>query len=247
MLNPFLSVIIPTLNEEHRLPGALEGLFAFLEAQPYTAEVLVVENGSNDRTLDVARSFQSRYPQLRILQAEQRGKGLAVRLGMLAARGDYRFMADVDFSMPVDEIRRFLPPAISGYDVAIGSREAPGAQRFNEPVYRHTVGRLFNLLIRLLALPGLQDTQCGFKCFRGPVAEELFHRQTLTGWSFDVEVLFIARRLGYRIVELPIPWYFNRESKVSVARDSFWMAADLLTIRLNARRGLYGVLNGSKV
>lgn len=244
---PFLSVVIPAFNEEKRLPESLERLFDFLASQPYPAEVIVVDNGSQDHTLEIARSFQDRYPQLHLLHESQRGKGLAVRSGMLAARGEYRFMADVDFSMPVGEINRFLPPILSNFDVAIASREAPGARRYGEPAYRHLVGRVFNGLIRLFALPGLQDTQCGFKCFRGPVAEDLFRRQTLSGWSFDVEVLFIACRLGYRVVELPIPWYFNPESKVSVMRDSARMALDLLTIRYNARLGRYGVENGAKV
>jgi len=148
-------------------------------------------------------------------------------------------MCDADFSMPVAEINRFLPPALNGYDIAIASREAHGAVRYNEPPYRHVVGRVFNLLIRALTLPDLHDTQCGFKCFRAPVAEDLFQRQTLGGWAFDVELLFIARKLGYRIVELPIPWYFNPDSKISVLRDSYRMAMDLIGIRLKSLRGEY--------
>jgi dolichyl-phosphate beta-glucosyltransferase len=128
---------------------------------------------------------------------------------------------------------------LEGYDVVIASREAPGAVRYNEPFYRHFGGRLINWMIRLLALPGLQDTQCGFKCFRASAAETLFRRLTLTGWSFDVEVLYIARQLGMRIAELPIPWYFNPESKLNLVQDSFKMVSDLLTMRRNARKGLY--------
>jgi hypothetical protein len=148
-------------------------------------------------------------------------------------------MCDADFSMPVEQIGRFLPPILDGYDIAIASREAPGAVRYAEPQYRHLVGRVYNWMIRLLALPGLQDTQCGFKCFRGEVAEELFNLQTLPGWSFDVELLFIAQRRGYKIVEIGIPWYFNSESKIRVMKDSLRMGMDLLKIRLNARQGLY--------
>lgn len=240
MTELFLSIVIPAYNEEHRLPNALEQLCTFLDDQTFTSEVLIVENGSQDRTLEVAQSFTKSYTRVRVLQNTERGKGLAVQRGMREAKGVYRLMADVDFSMPVPEIKRFIPLALTKFDIAIASREAPGAVRYNEPLYRHIVGRGYNTLIRLLALPGLQDTQCGFKCFRGDVAESLFEYQTLPGWSFDVELLFIARLHGYRIVEIPIPWYFNSESKVSVLRDSLRMGLDLLTIRWNAVRGVYG-------
>jgi dolichyl-phosphate beta-glucosyltransferase len=235
----FLSLVIPAHNEENRLPATLQQVFDFLAVQPYPAEVLVVENGSHDRTLQVAQEFAGRYPQLRVMQCPQRGKGLAVRMGMLAARGEYRFMCDADLSMPVSEISRFLPPALSGVDVAIASREAPGAVRYHEPYYRHLIGRVYNNLTRLLLLPGLQDTQCGYKCFRGAVVGELFTRQTLGGWSFDVEILFIARRRGLRIEEVPITWTYTPGSKVSVIKSALRVAMDLLTIRLNGWRGMY--------
>ncbi len=221
------------------MPATLEQARSFVEAQSYPSEVLVVENGSQDRTLEIAREFARQHPQFTVISEQARGKGLAVKRGMLAAQGDYRFMCDADFSMPAAEINRFLPPALTGVHIAIASREAPGAVRYNEPRYRHLVGRVFNTMIRFLALPGLHDTQCGFKCFRGDVAEDLFRRQTITGWSFDVEILFIARRLGYTVVEVPIPWFFNPDSKVSVLRDSARMALDLINIRLKARQGEY--------
>jgi glycosyltransferase involved in cell wall biosynthesis len=236
---PFLSVILPAYNEERRLPTALDQLLLFLGAQSYPSEVIVVENGSRDQTFQVAEMYAKRHPFLCAIRNTERGKGLAVKRGMLKAKGAYRFMCDVDFSMPVAEINRFLPPSLDQYDIAIASREAPGAKRYNEPAYRHLVGRVYNTMIRFLAVPGLQDTQCGFKCFTGAVAEDLFRRQTLSGWSFDVEILYIARRRGYRIHEVPIPWYFNPESKIKVLRDSFRMGLDLLTIRLNGLRGVY--------
>jgi dolichyl-phosphate beta-glucosyltransferase len=235
---PFLSIIIPARNEETRLPRALGQAFAFLENQDYSSEVIVVENGSSDNTLEVARNFSLNFPTLLVLHEDQPGKGRAIRRGMQAARGEYRFLADVDFSMPVEQINRFLPPACSA-DIAIASREAPGANRYNEPSYRHLTGRAYNFLIRSLVLPGLQDTQCGFKCFRAAVAEEIFSLQTLTGWSFDVELLYIARRRSYSITEIGIPWYYNPGSKVNILQDSWRMFFDLLTIRRNARRGVY--------
>lgn len=239
MAEPFLSIIIPAHNEERRLPDTLEQAFVFLQDQDYQAEVLVVENGSQDRTLEIARDFAASHPDFRVLQEPQRGKGLAVRSGMLAANGAYRFMCDADFSMPINQLNRFLPPNLTNFDIAIASREAPGAIRYNEPAYRHLVGRMFNLLIRVLALHGFHDTQCGFKCWTARAAESLFARQTLTGWAFDVEILYIARKWGYKIVELPVPWYFNPDSKVNVLRDSYQMAVDLLRIRLNDTKGRY--------
>jgi dolichyl-phosphate beta-glucosyltransferase len=236
---PFLSLIIPAHNEQARLPDTIEQVFEFADRQEYNMEVLVVENGSQDRTLSIAQEYAARYPQLKVLQNSYSGKGRAVQQGMLAAQGEFRFMCDVDLSMPVDEINQFLPPSLSGLDIAIASREAPGAVRYGEPYYRHLVGRIYNGMIRTIALPGLDDTQCGFKCFRNGVAEDLFKRQTMTGWSFDVEILFIARLLGYKVVEIPIHWHYNPHSKISVVRDSFKMGMDLLTIRLNALRGTY--------
>ncbi|MEN6409983.1 MAG: glycosyltransferase, partial [Anaerolineaceae bacterium] len=166
MSEPYLSIIVPAYNEEQRLPHTLGALDTFITAQPYSVEVLVVENGSSDRTLELAQSAAARYPWLRVLHEEQSGKGLAVKRGMLSARGEFRFICDADLSMPVEEINHFLPPVLTGVDVAIGSREAPGAVRYNEPAHRHFIGRAFNLLVKMIVLPGLEDTQCGFKCFR---------------------------------------------------------------------------------
>lgn len=240
MTSVFLSIVIPAHNEENRLPRTLEQVFAFLETQDYSAEVLVVENGSSDHTLEVARSFAERHPQLRVLQSDERGKGLAVRLGMLEARGAYRFICDADLSMPIEEVVKFIPPALTDFEVAIGSREAPGAVRYNEPAYRHWGGRGINLVIRLLILPGLQDTQCGFKCFTAEASQRLFKLQTMPGWSFDIELLYLARRANMRIREIPIHWYFGDDSKVSAIRDALNMIRDIFRIHDNARRGLYG-------
>lgn len=235
----FLSIIIPAHNEEKRLPATLQQVCGFLDRQEYSGEVLVVENGSRDRTYEVARDYAADHPCLCVLREPGRGKGLAVRAGMLAACGQYRFICDADLSMPIEQVNRFLPPQLADVEIAIASRESPGSVRYNEPHYRHLVGRVFNTLVRWMALPGLRDTQAGFKCFRGDIAAELFPLQTIMGWTFDVEVLYIARRRGYRIVEVPIDWYFNADSKVRVWRDSVTMFTDLLAIRRNARRGLY--------
>lgn len=240
MVQPFLSIIIPAHNEEKRLPPSLTKIDQFLKAQPYSAEVLVVENGSSDRTLEISREIARQMPALRVLSEQQRGKGLAVKRGMLEAAGQFRFICDADLSMPIEQVNRFLPPQLHNPAVAIGSRELPGAVRYDEPIYRHLIGRVFNGVVRLMALPGLQDTQCGFKCFRADVAEAVFSRQTLGGMSFDVEVLFIARQHGYAIQEVPIDWYFDPDSRVRLVQDSLRMFTDLLTIRRNQREGRYG-------
>jgi glycosyltransferase involved in cell wall biosynthesis len=238
-LNPFLSIIIPAHNEEKRLPRTLEQVFNFLNQQPFTSEVIVVENGSHDQTYSLAQNFAGQHPNLHVIRNEWRGKGLAIQRGVREATGTYVFLCDADLSMPVEEISKFIPPQLKDVDIAIASREAPGAVRYDEPYYRHFTGRVFNTLIRWLVLPGLQDTQCGFKCIRAEVARDIFPYQTLTGWAFDVELLYIARHHGYGIVEIPIDWYFNDDSKISVFRDSLRMFLDLLLIRRNARRGLY--------
>jgi dolichyl-phosphate beta-glucosyltransferase len=237
-LTVFLSVIIPAHNEENRLPDTLEQVLRFLDVQSFTSEVIVVENGSSDNTLGVAQKFAGQHKRVRVLQSE-RGKGTAVKHGMLAAQGEYRFMCDADLSMPVEEISKFIPPALEDIDIAIASREAKGAVRYNEPPYRHLGGRGINFLIQLLILPGLNDTQCGFKCFRADVAEKLFNKQTLTGWSFDIEVLYIARRYGYHTHEIPIHWYHDAETKVRALPDAIRMFQDIFRIHANAWRGFY--------
>ena len=241
-MNPFLSIIIPAHNEQNRLPATLEKIVHFLQQQAFTGEILVVENGSTDNTYQIAQQFAQQHPNIAVFQSEK-GKGAAVQHGMLKARGQYRFMCDADLSMPVEEITKFLPPQLQDFDIAIASREARGAVRYNEPSYRHLGGRGINFLIQTLILPGLNDTQCGFKCFRAEVAEDLFGRQTLSGWSFDIELLYVARRHGYRIVEIPIQWYHFSDSKVSALRDALRMIRDIFRIHANARRGLYGDAN----
>lgn len=241
MKNPFLSIIIPAYNEALRLPQSLREIDAFVRTQDYESEILVVENGSSDGTYQIANSLQAEIPALKVMHEDVRGKGWAVKQGMLAARGAYRFICDADLSMPITEVPRFLPPLLKDAPIAIASREAPGAVRYNEPQSRHLVGRAFNWLVRVLLLHGLQDTQCGFKCFSAQAAERVFPLVTISGWTFDVEALFIARRMGYAIREVPIPWYYHANSKIKVGRDALQMGADLLKIRWNALRGRYHV------
>ena len=204
------------------------------------AEVLVIENGSTDRSLEVANEFASRHKNLRVIQEAQRGKGLAVRRGMLEARGDFRFICDADLSMPIEELAKFLPPAAADFDVAIGSREAPGAVRYNEPPYRHWGGRAINAIIRLLILPGLNDTQCGFKAFTSTAAKEIFRRVSIDGFGFDVEMIYIARKHKYHIQPVAVQMIDrHRASRVRLVEDSIKMFANLFTILRLDRQGKY--------
>lgn len=198
-----------------------------------------MENGSTDNTLKIAQDVRKRIKNLIVVHEDQRGKGWAVKRGMQISSGKYRFICDADLSMPIEELPRFFPPKMKDTPVVIASREAPGAKRYNEPEYRHVIGRVFNWLVRLLVLPGLQDTQCGFKCFRADVAEKVFPLVSITGWTFDVEALFIARRMGFEIKEIPIPWYYNAHSNIRVLRDSVQMGTDLLKIRWRSLTGKY--------
>jgi dolichyl-phosphate beta-glucosyltransferase len=198
-----------------------------------------VDDGSEDATAAIVDEFTREHTFVGLIRNAHGGKGAAVKAGVTHAQGQYLVISDTDLSVPIDELVKFLPPILGGYDVAIASREIQGAQRIGEPHYRHLMGRVYNLLVRSVAVPGIQDTQCGFKAFRREVARQVFPRQTIEGWGFDVEVLFIAQRLGYRIVEVPVTWYYGRESKIRPLHDTLGMVRDLWQVRLNARRGLY--------
>lgn len=239
MSHPFLSLVIPAYNEEARLPQTLPLVIEFLGATDWDWEIRVVDDGSSDGTCDVVRSFSAQDPRV-VLQAEpHRGKGGAVKAGMLASNAAYRFLCDADFSMPVEEVERFLPPYLGDYDLAIATREGPGAVRVDEPESRHLMGRVFNGLVTGLLVPGFADTQCGFKCFSGAAADALFPKVTIDGFAFDVEVLFLARKEGLDIREVPITWYYMEASSVKPVRDTWRMFREVLRIRGNESRGLY--------
>lgn len=235
---PLLSIIIPAYNEEQRLPRSLDQIVSWMQTVSYSVEVLVVENSSQDRTTAVAEAYASQHSNIRVLHSAK-GKGVAVREGIMRGQGEYFFICDADLSMPIAEVEKFLPPQLLAADVVIGSREAPGAVRYDEPEYRHIMGRVFNLIVRVLAIPGFHDTQCGFKLFQRDWARSVFARQTIDGWSFDVEALYIAIKDGARVAEVPIHWYFDDDSRVDPIRDTWKMFWDVFRIRLNDWRGLY--------
>lgn len=237
--NPYLSIVIPAHNEERRLPPSLAKIDAFLRTQPYSYEVIVVENGSSDRTSEVTREFAQTHPYVKLMEVQTRGKGLAVKAGMLEAKGEYRFICDTDLSMPIEEISKFLPPSLEGYDLMIGSREGEGARRIGEPEYRHLMGRILNFIVKVTAVPQFEDTQCGFKMFHRHAAEDLFSVQRMTGIGFDVELIYIALRRGYKIAVVPITWYFDADSRMKLFRDSLHILQEIWEIRRNWRRGDY--------
>ena len=238
---PYVSLVIPAYNEEARLPETLARMQAFLASSGMSFEILVVDDGSVDGTAAVAEKAGVNGTPLRLLANEvNRGKGASVRRGMLEARGHYVFYADADLSTPIEEIRPLLAELEGGCDVVIGSRGLRDSRlEVRQPWHRETMGRLFNLAVRVLVLPGLHDTQCGFKGFRREVSGDIFRRQRLERFAFDVEVLHIARRRGYRILEVPIRWRDSPRSKVHVLKDSSRMLLDLFRIRLNGLIGRY--------
>lgn len=251
---PFLSIVIPAYNEEKRLPPTLARVAEFLRSLPYRAEVLVVENGSTDQTSAVVEQFCVAELQpddafdVHLLHSAK-GKGNAVKHGVMAARGDYILVTDTDLAVPIEEAIHFLPPHLDAkrYAIAIASREIKGAVRHDEPTYRHIMGRVFNLLVRWMAVPGIHDTQCGFKCFSRDAAHLIFPLQRIDGWGFDVELLTIAQVHGLGILEIPVHWYYGADSRVRPIHDTVTMVMDLLEIRRNRRTGAYDPMAAAPV
>lgn len=236
----FLSVVIPAYNEEHRLGTTLEAVDAYLKKQPFTYEVLVVSDGSEDRTGEVVRERARTMKGLVLIDnKENHGKGYVVRQGMLAAQGKFRLFMDSDHSVSIEYIETFLPHFSRGYDVVIASIEVAGATIEEHAAwYRRALGHYAKLLIRLLAIWEIHDTQRGFKIFSARAAQEIFSLQTLTRWGFDIEILVIAKKLGYRIKELPVVWINSGESKVGLSAYVTTLR-DLFVVRKNALLGKY--------
>jgi dolichyl-phosphate beta-glucosyltransferase len=247
---PYLSIVVPAYNEEQRLPRTLQSITAYVQPKSYVTELIVVDDGSVDNTARAVEEFAATSPILRLIRNEHHGKAYAVRTGVLASSGQYVLFMDADGATPISELDKLLPYLEGECDLAIGSREGMGAKRYDEPSYRHAMGRVFNLIVRSLAVPGIQDTQCGFKAFRREAALDLFGGMQLYSngigtvqgavvTAFDVEILFLARKWGYSIAEVPVHWYYGEDSKVNPLKDSWRNLHDVLRVRWNDFRGRY--------
>lgn len=238
---PDLSVVIPAFNEERRLPATVKALRAFLDADGRATEVLVVDDGSTDGTSAVVRDAERQDSRIRLIRlAQNQGKGAAVRTGIVNASGRRILFCDADGATPFAELYRLEAALDAGAQVAIGSRALPSRDtRVEARLHRRISGRLFAAIVALLTVRHIADTQCGFKLFEAGAAHDLFSRMRMHGYSFDVEVLLMAARGGYRVAEVPVNWTHIPGSKVHVVRDGLAMAADVMRIRANALRGAY--------
>ena len=237
----YLSIVIPAYNEELRIAQTLRVIRTYLQQQPFTAEILVVDDGSQDGTAATVRALDAALPPVRLLRnGRNRGKGFSVRQGFLHADGEYLLFSDADLSTPIEEVEKLFVALNEPCDIAVGSRALPESRvEVHQPHYREYLGRLFNRCVQTVAVPGIQDTQCGFKCFRRETALAICDRMTAEGFGFDVEMLYLARRLGYRVREVPVVWRNSPQSRVRMWQDPVWMLRDLWRIRWNALWGRY--------
>ena len=240
---PDLSIVIPAYNEASRIEPTIREMVGYCRGSGRTFEVILVDDGSQDGTSTVGRKLAAEFPELKLIRlAANHGKGYAVRTGVVNAIGRSVLFADADGATPITELERLEGALEAGADVAVGSRALRAAGvRVHAKLYRHLIGRTFHLLVEWLADGGVKDTQCGFKLFRSGAAQDLFSRMRMNGFSFDVEVLVMARKRGYRVTEVPVNWTHQPGSKVNLTLDSMRMAADLVRIRAHCLSGEYDV------
>jgi glycosyltransferase involved in cell wall biosynthesis len=241
MASPQLSIVIPAYNESARIERTLDRVMECVDQQGWDAEVLVVDDGSTDATANMVRAWMERYPRLHLIQNQgNRGKGYSVRNGLLQAAGEVVMFTDADLSAPMEEAERLLAAIADGTDVAIGSRWMDKTrQTIHQPLYRRFFGRCFNWVTRVVMGLPFKDTQCGFKAFKRPVAQVIFRLQRIERWGFDPEILFIARKLGYDIREVPVTWGHDERSRMSYLKDGMKMLEEMAIIRSNSIAGRY--------
>ncbi|HEY2860791.1 MAG TPA: dolichyl-phosphate beta-glucosyltransferase [Terracidiphilus sp.] len=240
---PRYSIVIPAYNERLRIIGALEAVIACVRQNSWDAEVIVVNDGSTDETADLVRNFAGHAPEVKLMEnPSNRGKGYSVRNGIIHARGEIVMFTDADLSAPIEEAERlFAAIEKDGADIAIGSRWlATSRQTHRQPLYRQIFGRCFNALTRAVMRLPYADTQCGFKAFTREAAQTVFQLQTIERWGFDPEILFIARKRGYKVKEVPVSWAHDARSRISYLRDGIQMLKELAIVRWNALLGRYG-------
>ena len=241
--SPFLSIIIPAYNEEKLIGDTLAQVTGFLEAKPFACEVIVVDDGSKDRTVEIAKEWcaAKKGVAVRVLEnARNRGKGFSVRKGFQSATGEYACFSDADLSTPIKDLDKLLKWNEEGFDVAIGSRALKESQvDLHQPWWREFMGKSFNKIVQLLAIRGISDTQCGFKCFSREAYSKVFKRQTIDGFGFDVEALYIAKKLGFKIKEVPVIWVNRIESSVNPILHPIQMLGELFLIRFRDLMGVY--------
>jgi glycosyltransferase involved in cell wall biosynthesis len=241
MAYPQYSIVIPAYNEAARIAGALESVLACIRSRGWFAEVVVVNDGSRDQTADIVREFAARAPEIRLLENPgNRGKGYSVRHGLLESFGEIVMFTDADLSAPIEEAEGLFAALRDGADIAIGSRWLERTrQSIRQPLYRQFFGRCFNVVTHaVMGLP-YADTQCGFKAFTRAAAQTVFQLQTIERWGFDPEILFIARKRGYRVVEVPVSWAHDERTRISYLRDGTRMLQDIAIVRWNALTGRY--------
>ncbi len=245
------SIVIPAYNEADKIVSSLNQVLGFMPSFADSFEVLVVDDGSKDATAQLVAREASEHSELRLIKNPHKGKGPSIWTGVMEAKGKYIYLADADLSAPISELKKFATWIKDhDFDLVIASREGLGAKRIGEPLYRHLMGRVFNYLVQLIILPGIKDTQCGFKLFKASVAKDIFGRLKIYGadakeiqksymGAFDVEVLFLARKLGYCIKQVPVIWTYATTTRLNPIADAIKMLTDILRIRLNNLKGVY--------
>jgi len=245
------SIVIPVYNESGKIAVSLTQVISFMNSFNDSYEIVVVDDGSADATAAEIEEYQKDHQKIRLIKNSHKGKGPTVWKGVMEARGKYIYIADADLSSPMEELKKLsMWLTEHDYDVVIASREGHGADRVSEPFYRHLMGRVFNFWVQLMALPGIKDSQCGFKLFKSEVAKDVFSRLTIYGdnapqrekaylGAFDVEVLFVALKLGYKVKEVPVKWIYVDTTRLNPFSDSINMVLDVLKVRLNNLKGVY--------